>query len=133
LILLPRIHVPDSVDYRGGGHVRHALLWAEPAELAVIGQLAREGSQIIRKRAQAAALQKAAQVSGSAHAQLIAAPQREGESIALQIAIGMQNAICSGVVGILVHRIGADTLPGSGKAQVQHLYARDDGIIQSVW
>ena len=50
LFLAARIEIPDRVDQSAGSKMDDALFGTEPPELAVIGQLAAEGSHVAGQR-----------------------------------------------------------------------------------
>jgi hypothetical protein len=70
-----------------------ALFGAEPAELAVVGQLAAEGSHVCGNRLKRSAFDEPREVLKGQDTQLISTAQREGQTISFQSIVRLEDAV----------------------------------------
>ena len=52
-------------------------------------------------------------------------------SMAREIGVGLQDAVCGRVVGVLIDGVGTDVVARSGKSQIDDPYIRDGDVVQS--
>ena len=70
-----------------------ALFGAEPAELAVVGQLAAEGSHVCGEGLKRSAFDESREVLKRQDTQLVSAAQREGQTIAFESVVRLEDAV----------------------------------------
>ncbi len=102
------VEVPDGVDEGAAGKVNDALLRAEPAELALVGELPGEGDEVFGDGTEPPPGDELRQILEGHDAKLGAAPQREGEAMTFEPGIGGEDAVGGGVVWIFIDRVGAN-------------------------
>ena len=78
------VEVPDGVDEGGGGEVDDAFFGADPAELAVAGDLAPESAHVVGEGFEGAAFDEGGEGLDGGDAELVAAADGEGEAVALE-------------------------------------------------
>ena len=84
---------------------------AEPAELGVVGELAVEGAKVVGDGAESAALMTyAGEVFEGHDDEVGAATEGEGEAVAFEGGVGLEDAVGGGVVGVFVDGVGADAV-----------------------
>ena len=66
-----------------------------------------------------------------AYDEFSAATEREGEAMTLVAAVGFEDAVGGGVVGVLIDGVGTDVVARSGKSQIDDPYIRDGDVVQS--
>jgi hypothetical protein len=109
--------------------VDHALLGAEPAQLAVARQPAPERAGVGQHRLELEADDQRRERLDRGDLDLGPAPDRERERVPLEpvAGVGAQDHVRAGVVGARVHGIGSVEPPGGREAHVDRLQRRDPG------
>ena len=121
--------VPDRVDQRRGGHVDHALLGAEPAQLRVAGELAPERRAGRPRGRQTAADGPAAPAHGSPRRTIsVPRPMVNVRPWPLSSESVRQNHVRRGVVGRFVHRVRAGQRARRGEADVADIDVGDHAV-----
>ena len=88
-----RVEIPNRVDQSAGREVNDALLRAKPAELAVVGQLAAEGSHVCGERLKRSAFDETREVLKGQDTQLVSTAQGEGQAIAFKSIVRLEDAV----------------------------------------
>ncbi|MNS87827.1 hypothetical protein D3C72_1217820 [compost metagenome] len=100
--------IPNRVDHRAGRQVDRPLVRPDPTQLAVAGKTTPKGPHIGGDLFQSDTDDLVLQRADRRAADLIAAANGKSQPVAAQIgAIGLQDHISGGVVGIRIHRIGS--------------------------
>src|SRR5699024_11105622 len=94
------VQIPEGVDERGRGHVDHALLGAEPAQLRIAGEGAGEWAEPFGQVVDVDADDVVGQGVDRGDADLVAPTDREREAVALEVTVGLENDVGGGVVRI---------------------------------
>ena len=76
-----------------------------------------------------AAFDEAGEVLEGEDAELGAAAEGEGEAVAFEGAVGFEDAVGGGVVGVFINGVGADAVERGGEAQVQYADFCDSNIV----
>ncbi len=124
------VEVPDGVDEGSGGEVDDAFLGAQPAELSVVDELASEGAQVVGDGRESAVDYVAGEIFEGLNDQVGAAAKSEGEAVALEGGVGLEDAVGGGVVGVFVDGVGADVVAGGGKTEIDYADAGDEDFVQ---
>jgi hypothetical protein len=105
--------VPRGVDDRADRHVHHALFGAEPAQLRIAVEFARERAEVAGDAFDRAAHHEVFQRGERGRLHIIAPADRKDEAVAREAigAIGADRHIGRRVVGVRVHRIGTVVVP----------------------
>src|SRR6185503_11206612 len=120
-----RVQIPDGVDDRRHRDVDDAFLRAEPAELRVAGQVAPERRRRRHDVVERAADHERLVGADRAGADLVAAADGEGEAVAFEPRVRVQDDVGGGIVGIGVDGIGAGLRQRRRKTEVDDLQAGD--------
>ena len=107
-----------------------AFLGAEPAELGVVGEQAVEGAEVGGDGVEGAVDDVAGEVFEGLDDEVSAAAEGEGEAVAFEGGVGLEDAVGGGVVGVFIDGVGADVLAGGGKAEVDDADAGDQDFVQ---
>jgi hypothetical protein len=121
LPLAARVEVPDGVDDGGQREVNHALLRPEPPQLRLAGQAVPEAREVRRDAAEVAPDHEVAERIHRRGAHFVAPPDGERQAVSLEAGVGVQNDIRRRIVGVGVHRIGADLVLRGGKAEIENV------------
>jgi hypothetical protein len=105
-----------------------ALLRAEPSQLGIRRERAPESSGVARKLGERPADDEMFEGEDRGHTYFIAAADREGEPVALEVGGGTQDHVRGRVVRIRVHGIGAIAGAGRGKTQIDDIKVADDDV-----
>jgi hypothetical protein len=120
--------VPDGIDDRTRGEVDGALVRPDPAQLAVSREIAPEPAGVVLDKVEVKSDHEVAHGLNGGTADVVAAPDGEGEAVTRQIRmIGREYHIGGGIVRVRVHRIRAVEMLGGWKAQVECLEVGDAG------
>ncbi|MCY1226868.1 hypothetical protein D9M72_391180 [compost metagenome] len=120
--------VPHRIDHRTGRQVNRALVGADPAQLAVGGDVPPEAAHVFGHPLQVEPDDQVTHRLDGRAADLVAAPDGEGQAVAFEPRlVGLEHDVRRGVVRVGVHRVGAVELLRSGKAHVQYAHGSNDG------
>ena len=98
--------------------------------MRVIGKLAGEGTEVVGDGAEGAVDDVAGEVADGLDDEIGAATEGEGEAMTFEGRVGLEDAIGSGVVRILIDCVGADVVAGGGEAQIDDADAGDKNFVQ---
>src|SRR3982751_5990017 len=112
---------PGGVDDRRERDVDDTLLGAEPAQLRITREGAPERRRMIEDLVDIAPDDEWGKGADRGGADFVAAPDGEGEPVALGTGVGVQDDVGGGVVRIGVDRVGAVAGQRSREAQVDDL------------
>ncbi len=105
--LLFRPQIPHRIDHRRGGEVDDAFFWADPAQLRIAGDMPPERTHVTGERFERAADDQRFQRFDRGDTQFIATPDGEGQAMAGERAVGVQDDVGRRVIGIGIHRVRA--------------------------
>lgn len=120
----PRVPVArsiDGVDDGGGGEVDDTFLRADPAELGFGGEATPEAGHVGADAFNGCAFNQRGEGVNGGDAEFGAAAECEGEAVAVGSVglVGVEDDVRGGVVGVLVHRVGAVAAERGGEADVE--------------
>ena len=120
--------VPDRVDDGAGGQVDRALVGSDPAQLAVRGHVPPEAPHVGGDPIQVQADDEMPHRLDGAAAQVVAAPDGEGQAVALQARpVRLEDDVGGRVIRIGIHRVGAVQVGRRGEAHVDGAQIGDAG------
>ena len=123
LSLALRVEVPHRVEDRPDRHVHDALFRAEPAQLAVVHEAARQGAHVGERLVDSQPAEQRLDRADGLGGDLVAAPDREDEAVARRTGIGPGHDVGRRVVRIGVHRVGSGEFTRRREADVGDLQA----------
>ena len=128
---LLRPQVPQRVNDGCGRQMHHPLFRADPAQLTVTGNdFMPVGTEVGGDALERTTGDKQpGQGLDRLHAQIVAAADGEGQTMALQAVarVGVQGDIGGGIIRRRVHRIRAVHAPGRGKANIAYSHLGNEG------
>ena len=113
-----RVEIPDGVHDGGGGKMDRAFLGTDPAELAVAGDVPPELAEVRGDGGERTSDDQRRERADGGNNDLIPSTNGEGEPVALMRAVGFENDVGGGVIGIGIHRVRSIELARGGKADV---------------
>src|SRR6266487_1626092 len=101
--------VPDCVDHSSSGQVNSSLLWPDPAQLTVTGNIPPEGAHIGGERRQSVSDDERGQRPDGGDANLVSTSDSKGHAMPFQASrmVGLQNHIGCGIIRVVIHGIRA--------------------------
>ena len=118
--------VPHGIDHGAGGQVHRPLVRADPAQLAVGGDVAPKASHVLADPVKLHALHQVPHGRDGGAADLVAAPDSEGQPVPLQAGrVRLQDHIGGGVVRVRVHGVRPIQVTGGRKAHIEHAQGQD--------
>src|SRR5918998_765186 len=99
-----------------------ALLGPDPPELAVPRNVAPEGAHVLRERLEGSPDNQRGEGLDGGDAQLVAAPDGEGEAVPLEVGVRLQDRVGRRVVRGLVHGVRAVEVLGGREPYVAGHY-----------
>ena len=128
-----RGEIPGGVDDRSDRHVHHALLRAEPAELAVGDQGRAESAEVIGDVMHGAADNVRAEGLDRGDDDIVATADREAQRVSGQAGgVGGEDRVRGGVVRIGVHRIRTVVVERGREPDVETVQRDDPGLVVSL-
>ena len=126
--------VPDGVDQGGGRQVDHALLRADPTELAVADELAPKGARVCEQIRLGPTENPALEGLDRGHDDLGATTDRECQAVAFEAIPGIrsQDHVGGRIVWIGIHRIRPVERSGGREADVEDVDRDDRHDVRSV-
>ena len=103
----------------------HALLGPEPAQLAVVREVAPDGRRIGEQFVHVAADDEDRQLLDRRATQVVAGADGERHADALVLAVGLEEHVRAGVVGVGVHGIGTGEGARGRRPHVEGPYSGD--------
>ena len=100
-----RQKIPHGIDHRAGGEVDCALVRADPAQLAITGDMAPEPPHVLAYPVEVEPDHQVPHGLDRGDADLVAAPDGKGQAVALMRAVGFQYHIGGRIVRVGVHRV----------------------------
>ena len=101
-----------------------AFLGSEPAQLRIAGKPPPEAAEVFSDLVQGETDDVIAKGLDGGRADVVAAPNREGESMSFDAAVGLQDDVRRRVVRIGMHRIGAVLRTRRRKAEIDCVRGR---------
>ena len=124
------VEVPDGVDEGGGARWMTPFSgpsqrnWVSPVSWRVKARK----SPVMELRVRSDDV--AGEVLERLDARVGAAAEGEGEAVAFERGVGLEDAVGGGVVGVFVDGVGADLLARGGKAEIDDADAGDQDFVQ---
>src|ERR1700686_2306388 len=100
----------------------HTFFGPKPSELAVSRQLPRESRHVVSKRREATPANQSAKIPNCRNAEFSPPAESKGQTMPLHAGVSLEDAICCGIIGILIDCVRSDLLQRSGEAKIDNAY-----------
>ncbi len=119
------VQIPDGVHHGADAHVHDALFGTQPSQLAVVGEATPERTHVGEDVGDAKSDDERLDRANRGHCNLVAASDREDESVTGVALGGVDDHVGRRIVRVLIHRVTAVALARRRKAHVEHLEVRE--------